>query len=136
MKHSTRARYGLRALLYLAEQDSSRTVPVREIAEKENISADYLEHLLHAIKGAGLVKSVRGAAGGFNLAKPASQITLKDVFVSLDEDIDPVWCLSKGEVCPRENTCKSQSIWNTLGSIIEDFLEKTSLADAVSSGNK
>jgi Rrf2 family protein len=136
MRPSTRARYGLRALLYLAEKEPGSAVSVREIAEQENVSADYLEHLLHAMKGAGLVESVRGATGGFRLAKPAGAIALKDIFKALDEKVEPVWCLEKGEACPRSGQCKSRPVWDRLGSLVETFLSDTSLADAVSSGEE
>ena len=133
MGPSTRARYGLRALLYLAEKEPGSAVPVREIAEQEAVSADYLEHLLHAMKGAGLVESVRGAAGGFRLAKPAGAIAIKDIFEALDERIVPVWCLKEGEACPRSDKCRSRPVWDRLGSLVETFLSDTSLADAISS---
>ncbi len=132
MTPSTRPRYGLRALLFLAEQDPDQAVSVREIARQENISPDYLEHLLHTMKGAGLVESVRGAAGGFKLARPADEIKLKDVFTALGEKIYPVWCLTEGEACPRSGKCRSRPVWDRLGVMLEEFLSGTSLADAVS----
>lgn len=131
MRASTRARYSLRAMLYLAEQDPARAVSVREIAENENISADYLEHLLHTLKGAGLVDSVRGAAGGFKLTKNAKEISIKDIFMALNEKIVPVWCLEVGEACPRAEKCKSRPTWNKLRDMVEDFLGETTLSDAV-----
>lgn len=129
MKLSTRARYGLRALIFLAQQKPDNTVSVREIGENENISVDYLEHLLHAMKQADLVESVRGAAGGFKLAKPAGKIALKDLFNALDEKIQPVWCLNEGETCPRMDQCLSRTIWDKFGSLVEEFLSGTTLAD-------
>jgi Rrf2 family iron-sulfur cluster assembly transcriptional regulator len=132
MKSSTRARYGLRALLYLAEQDPEAITSVREISEQENVSPDYLEHLLYALKAAGLVESVRGASGGFRLAKPAEEISLKDIFLALDENTRPLWCLGEGEPCPRMGECRSRPIWDELGEIVEGFLSRTTLASAVS----
>jgi len=136
MKLSTRARYGLRSLLYLAEQDPTRAVPVREIAEQEGVSGDYLEHLLHAMKNSNLVKSVRGAGGGFMLGKPADQINLKDLFSALDEKIEAVWCIEEGEICPRSDTCKSRPIWEKLRKLLYKFASDTSLADAVGSADE
>jgi len=132
VKLSTKARYGLRSLLYLAEREADEATSVREIAEQENISPDYLEHLLHSMKNAGLVESVRGAAGGFRLAKKADKIFLKDIFSSLDEKILPVWCLGEGEPCPRNDSCRSRAVWDELGELIDKFLSTTSLAKAVS----
>ena len=136
MKASTRARYGLRALLYLAEQGRGKPVSVREISEKESVSADYLEHLLHTMKTAGLVESVRGAAGGFRLAKPADEISLRDVFASLGEEISPVWCLGPGEKCPREGGCRSRPMWDRLAGLIDEFLSGTTIADALSAASR
>jgi Rrf2 family protein len=130
MKLSTRARYGLRALIFLAQQNPGDTVSVREIGENENISVDYLEHLLHAMKQKGLVDSLRGASGGFKLARPAAEIALKDLFVALDEKIQPVWCLKEDETCPRMEQCSSRVIWDKFGKFVGDFLAGTTLADA------
>jgi Rrf2 family protein len=131
MKLTTRTRYGLRSLFYLANQNHNRAVPVREIAKEEEVSADYLEHLLHALKGAGLVKSIRGATGGFKLAKPAEEITLKDVFKALGEKIEPVWCMNGDKVCHRAAHCNSRPVWKKLESLLEEFTSNTTLADTV-----
>jgi Rrf2 family protein len=135
MRTSTRARYGLRALLYIAEQDPASVTSVRQIAEQENVSADYLEHLLHSLKAAGLVESVRGASGGFKLARPTSEITLKDVLNAVGEKIEPVWCLGEGERCPRSGKCRSKPVWDQFGELVDNFLSQTTLADAVDSGS-
>jgi len=135
MKLSTRARYGLRALIFLAQQEPGMTVSVREIARNEDISEDYLEHLLYAMKQAGLVESTRGAAGGFMLAAAARDITLKDVFEALGEGIEPVWCLQDGETCPRSKTCASRPVWNEFGRLVDGFLSAKSLAE-VAAGRK
>lgn len=136
MRASTRARYGLRALLYLAEQNPLEVISVRRIAEMENVSADYLEHLLHSIKKAGLVESIRGAAGGFRLARPTKEITLKDIFEALDERMDLVWCLGEGDNCPRSGECRSRPMWDRFGELVQKFLSDTTLADAVNSSGR
>lgn len=133
MKLSTRARYGLRALIFLAQQKPDDTVSVREIGENENVSVDYLEHLLHSMKQAGLVESQRGASGGFKLSKPPAQIVLRDVFDALGEKMRPVWCLNEAESCPRMDQCSSRAIWDKFGKLVEEFLASTSLADAAGS---
>ncbi len=133
MKLSTRARYGLRALIFLAQQKPEHTVSVREIGENENVSVDYLEHLLHSMKQAGLVESLRGAAGGFKLAKPPAQIALRDIFDALGEKMRPVWCLNEAETCPRWDQCSSRVIWDKFGKLVDEFLSGTTLADAAGS---
>ena len=131
MGPSTRARYGLRALIYICSKAKDKAVSVREISENEDVSADYLEHLLHAMKSAGLVKSIRGASGGFQLAKPPENIRLKEIFTSLDEKFDPVWCLREDEQCSRQEECLSRPLWRKFGVLIDKFLSETTLANAI-----
>ena len=65
---------------------------------------------------------MRGAAGGFRLAKPADQIALKDVFEALGEKMQPVWCLNEDETCSRMDQCSSRAIWDKFGKLVGDFL--------------
>src|SRR5690349_23243995 len=95
MRISTRGEYGLRALMELGlEPDSAMSL--RDIAERQHISLDYLEQIVPALKAAGLVKSRRGAQGGYQLAKPAAEITVYDALVALEGPLDPMMCLSAG----------------------------------------
>jgi len=84
MKLSTKVRYGVRAMLDLALYQSGRPVLVKSIAEREDLSKKYLESLLAALKSAGLLRSVRGAKGGYLLARPAEEITMEMIAAALE----------------------------------------------------
>lgn len=92
MKLTTRGRYGLRAMIDLAVHDSEGAVSAQSIAERQDLSERYLEQLIRAMKKAGLVESIRGAGGGFRLARPAGQISVGDVLRALEGSIDAVSC--------------------------------------------
>ena len=93
MKLSTRGRYGVRAMLELALNNGKGPVPLRDLALRQEISAKYLEQLLIPLKGAGLVKSVRGARGGYMLALEPARISLYDIVRSLEGPLAPVECV-------------------------------------------
>ncbi|MBR2188952.1 MAG: Rrf2 family transcriptional regulator [Eubacterium sp.] len=92
MKLTTRGRYGLRALIDLAVHEEAGAVSAQSIAERQELSESYLEQLIRSMKKAGLVESVRGAGGGYHLARPASQISVGDVLRALEGSIDAVSC--------------------------------------------
>ena len=98
---STKIRYGARAMLELASHFGEGPIELREIARKENISQKYLEQVIHPLRAAGLVKSVRGSKGGYALAKPPSEIYLNDLVDILEGPIHLVECLRNSKVCQR-----------------------------------
>ena len=101
MKLSTKGRYGLRALIDLAVYCENETVSIASIAARQNISESYLEQLIAKLRKAGLVTSVRGAGGGYKLAKPAEEISVGDILRALEGNLDPVECPGLKE----ESTC-------------------------------
>ena len=92
MKLSTKGRYGLRALIDLALYSENETVSIASISARQNISESYLEQLIAKLRKAGLVTSVRGAGGGYKLAKPASEISVGDILRALEGSLDAVKC--------------------------------------------
>ena len=92
MKLSTKGRYGLRALIDLAVYSEDETVSIASIAARQNISESYLEQLIAKLRKAGLVTSIRGAGGGYKLAKPAEDISVGDILRALEGSLDPVEC--------------------------------------------
>ena len=92
MKLSTKGRYGLRAIVDLARFSESEPVSISSISSREDISEGYLEQLMALLKKAGLVKSIRGAAGGYVLARPAGQISVGDVLRALEGKLEPAEC--------------------------------------------
>ena len=102
MKLSTKGRYGLRALIDLALYSEEDAVSIQSIAKRQNISDSYLEQLVRKLKHAGLVISVRGAQGGYKLAKPAEEISVGDVLRALEGSLEAVTCGGEN----RSSSCR------------------------------
>lgn len=133
MKLSTKGRYGLKAMFELAKNFGNGTTPLNNIAQRQNISEHYLEQLIAVLRKAGLVKSVRGAQGGYILAKPPETITIGDVIRVLEGPIAPVDCVSEEEPepCSRADYCVTRSIWAKVRDSVTDVLDSITLADMV-----
>lgn len=131
MKLSSRARYGMRAILELAIEYGKPPLQIKTIAEREDISNKYLEQLIAMLKAAGLVRSIRGPRGGYLLAKPPAEITLKEVFTTLEGPMIPAECLEHPEFCPRCMDCATREIWAELQVAVNGVLESQTLADLV-----
>lgn len=131
MKLSTKARYGMRAMLSLALYDGKGPVPLNKIAKEQEISEKYLEHLMASLKSAGLVRSVRGMRGGYRLAKPSSQIRLDEVVRVLEGSIVPVECVDDPDLCRRSRFCVLRDVWGQVKEAMEAVLESTTLQDLV-----
>jgi Rrf2 family protein len=133
MKLSTRTRYGMRALMDLTLQKSSQPIQLKDIAERQQISLSYLEHLIIPLISAGLVQSTRGAHGGIQLAKPARLIKLKEIWEALEGPLNPVDCLKDAKICSRSGSCATQDIWSEMKSAMEGVLESKTLEDLANS---
>jgi Rrf2 family protein len=110
-------------------------VQIKEIAEREQISAKFLEQILLTLKNAGLLHSKMGLGGGYYLARPASEITLGQIFRTLDGPVAPIKCVSQMSYepcgCPDEQTCGLRLVMGDVRNAIADILDNTSLADVV-----
>lgn len=131
MKLSTRGRYGVRALLEMAASQEGGPVPINKLAERQEISAKYLEQLLIPLKAAGLVTSVRGARGGYVLARRPDQITLYDIVSVLEGPVVVVDCVENPESCDRVGGCVVHLLWDEMSRRMKRFLSDISLADMV-----
>ncbi len=131
MKLSTRARYGSRALLDIALQSSDEPVQLKEIAQREDISLQYLEHLVTPLISAGIIRSQRGAKGGVMLARPASEIKLSEIVNILEGTIDPVECIEHPDVCERSHSCVTRDIWDEVKKAMDAVLENITLQNLV-----
>lgn len=118
-------------MLELAINAGKGPVPLRDLASRQEISAKYLEQLLIPLKGAGLVKSVRGARGGYLLATDPANISLYDIVRSLEGPLAPVECVQDAQYCDRVGGCTVHMVWGEMGQILVDFLSRISLADMV-----
>ena len=128
MRYSTRTRYGLRFLINLAGRPPGSCVQLAEIAREEGLSIKYLEQIVRALRPAGLLRSSRGARGGYALAKAPEDISMCAVFEALEGRITPVDCLHDAHPCAREAQCPSRWFWKALDGHMRDFLGGVTLA--------
>ncbi len=131
MKLSTRGQYGTRALLDLALHQGEGLVPLKDIAQREQISLQYLEHLITPLVAGGIVWSTRGAKGGVRLAKPPEEIRLSEVVQLLEGSIAPVECVNNPGICNRSGLCVTRDVWSELKKAMNGVLESTTLQDLV-----
>jgi Rrf2 family protein len=132
MKLSTRTRYGVRAILELAENHGKGPLQIKIIAHRQDISAKYLEQLMAILKSAGLVRSIRGSKGGYLLAKGPNRIKLSDVFNALEgPSAITVECLENENYCARAADCVARQLWAEVEAAVENVLQSMTLQDLV-----
>jgi len=131
MKLSTRTRYGMRAIIELAESNRKGPLQLKVIAQHQDISAKYLEQLMVMLKSAGFVRSIRGSRGGYVLAKAPNQIKLSDVFHCLEGPVTTVECIENKNYCQRAADCAARQIWTQVQEAIEGVLQSITLQDVV-----
>ncbi len=127
MFFSTKARYGLRAMVELALHHGNGALQLREVARRQGISEKYLEHLFRFLRMSGLVRSVRGASGGYILARPPGDITVLEVVEALEGALDPVECVGNQGVCTREDVCVARDVWVGVKEVLSRYLSSITL---------
>lgn len=129
---SSRGDYGFLIMSSLAEAPNGAFVSVSEIARQKNVPSAYAGQLIAQLKKARLVESKEGVSGGYRLAKPATEITLKEIVEALEGPIAPVKCLQKNhEACPCEPVCGMKPIWQETVGILEQQLSNRKLSDII-----
>ncbi len=131
MKLSTRTRYGIRAILELAKNHGKGPLQIKIIAQRQDISAKYLEQLIAILKSAGFVRSFRGSKGGYMLAKAPNEIKLNDVFNALEGPTATVECIENENYCARIADCVARQVWVQLQEAIDNVLKAITLQDLV-----
>ncbi len=131
MKLSTKTRYGMRAILVLAGHYGQGPLQTNVIAKQQDISIKYLEQLMAILKASGLIKSVRGARGGYILARKPDEIRLSEVFYGLEGPLVTVECLEDQSVCTRIADCASRQLWAQVQEAITKVLESMTLQDLI-----
>ena len=129
MKLTTRMRYGTRVMLELALHHEQGALSLGEIVHRQQLPERYVEALLGSLRGATLVQSVRGAAGGYLLGRPPGQITLYEVFEVLEGSEAFVPCTLDNSACDRRDFCVTQEVWARMYEQAMDVLRHTTLAD-------
>jgi len=121
--------YGLYALLYLAAQPRDSHVPAGRIADSRGLPLPFLNKVLQALVRAGLVRSAAGASGGFSLAKPPGQVSLRQVVTALQGPSEQNGCLIKREECDQADVCAVNAVWRTIEAHETRLLSENTLAD-------
>jgi Rrf2 family cysteine metabolism transcriptional repressor len=132
LKFSTRARYGMRAMLELAlNYDTKEPMPLFQIAEKQLISEGYLEQMMTVLRKGGLVRSVRGAQGGYLLSREPARITAGEIVRSLEGPLGITDCVSEEdpETCVRSESCVTRLLWERVRDAMASVLDGTTLED-------
>lgn len=138
MKVSTKGHYGVQAMLDLAQHFGEGPISLKSIAERQNLSEPYLEQLIAVLRKAGLVKSVRGAQGGYVLAREPKEIIVGDIIRVLEGPIAPVECVNQDDPdhCMKADFCVTRGVWEKVKQSIEDVLDAISLEDMVKEAEK
>ena len=131
MKISTKGRYALRLMLDLAIQPGDSAVPLRDVAERQEISDKYLEQIVTQLARGGLVLSVRGAGGGYLLTRTPEEYTVGEILRQLEGNLAPVSCVSGGSCCGRADRCVTLEVWQQIQDAVDGVVDNITLADLV-----
>ncbi len=131
IKLSTKGRYGTRLMLNLARHYSvgKEAIILKSVSDDEEISIRYLEQIIIPLKISKLVKSIRGAGGGYTLARKPSEIKVSDILNALEGTCCLVDCVEDDDYCDRIDTCATHDIWEKASSLLHDYFDKTTLQD-------
>lgn len=131
MKISTRGRYGTRMMLDLAAHHDQGPTPLREIAKRQDLSVKYLEQLIIPLKAAGYIRSVRGARGGYTLARKPDKISVGQIIKVLEGGLSLVDCVEDPKICERERNCPTRDIWLRMSERLMEELSSLTLSDVL-----
>ena len=130
MKLSTKGRYGVKAMVDLAIHYGDSPVSIKTISERQSISEYYLEQLFSPLRKAGLIKSIRGAQGGYVLNKEPKDITVADVMNVLEGPVEIAECI-EGNECDNVDFCATRLLWEKIKNSIDEVMENITLQDIV-----
>lgn len=132
MMISTRGRYALRVMIDLAEHNDGSYIPMKEVAERQELSLKYLERILPVLTKNKLIKGVHGKGGGYRLNKTPSEYTVGEILRLTEGDLAPVSCLEQGaEPCKRASECRTLKMWTDFYKITNEFFDNISIADLI-----
>ena len=130
---STKGRYALRILVDMAENRSEGYIPLKEVADRQEISEKYLESIVKELVKNGVLTGLRGKGGGYRLQKQPEQINVGEVLQFMEGTLSPVACLADPEIdCPRKKSCQTLPLWSEFDSLVHDFFYDKKLSDLVS----
>lgn len=131
MKLSTRARYGVRLMIALAAAGSDKSVFLKDIAASEDISEKYLSLIVIPLRAAELIRSIRGARGGYVLAREPKDISLRDIVEAVEGETCLVNCVKDADICKRAPLCPTRDTWIALSNTIKESMAAVTLAHLV-----
>ena len=136
MMISTKGRYALRFLVDIAEHQGEGYVPLRDVAERQDISEKYLEIVVKELVKGGLLTALRGKGGGYRLSRPPEAYHVRDIIQRMEGSLAPVACLGpQREACPRQEVCRTLPLWLGLDQVISDYLSQFTLQDLMGREN-
>ena len=137
MKLSTKGRYGLSAMIDLAVYSENEAVSLNSIAERQHISEGYLEQLMAKLKKAGLVTSIRGASGGYRLARPAAEVSVGDILRALEGSLKAVECPGEqANGCEESSFCVTKYVWERMNASIQKTVDDIKLSDLINESRR
>ncbi len=127
---STKGRYALRVMVYLAQQPPGAYIPLKQVAEAEEISQKYLEAIMTILSKAGMVEAVHGKGGGYRLNRPPEGYTVGSILKLTEGSLAPVSCTAEGPAaCSRSDCCPALPMWEKLDRMIDGFFESITIRD-------
>ena len=137
MMISTKGRYALRIMVDLAMHDGEVPVSVREIAQRQDISGKYMEQIISVLTRAGLLRSIRGAQGGYHLAHDPKEITVGMILRATEGDLAPAECVLDGaQHCDRRGACPSRTVFTKVYSAINNVIDSVTLLELMPEGEE
>ncbi|MBT3276025.1 MAG: Rrf2 family transcriptional regulator [Spirochaetales bacterium] len=134
MRITTRGRYGLRAVLKLTVTDKGKPISIRELSEMESISPEFLEQIFFRLRKAGVIKSTRGPGGGFQMERDPKEVTIKDIFDAVGEEISLTPCTSDTDPrspCGRGEECITHDLWVKTSEYITSYFQSITLQNII-----
>jgi Rrf2 family transcriptional regulator, iron-sulfur cluster assembly transcription factor len=136
MKMSTKGRYAVMAMIDIGQHGGIEPISLAEIAERQDISQEYLEQLFSKLRKAGLVESVRGPGGGYRLARGATDIAMAEIILAVDEELKVTRCSGDAvDGCVKAERCNAHDLWSSLGRQMMYFLGSITLEDVCEKRN-
>ena len=127
---STRGRYALRVMIDLAEHRDAGFVPMKDVAERQDLSLKYLEQILPGLTKNKMVEGVQGKGGGYRLTREPEEYIVGDILRITEKDLAPVSCLAEGaDACERRSECKTIGFWEGLNKVVNEYMDSKTLAD-------
>ena len=133
---STRGRYALRVLIDLAEHRNGSYIPMKDVADRQDISLKYLERIVPVLTQSGLIEGVHGKGGGYRLVKAPDECKVGDILRLTEGDLAPVACLAQGAPpCARAADCRTLGMWKKFNTLINDDFDSITIADLMKKGD-